>query len=144
MDKEVEVFGGADRRRTIWLFREKLTKTGAIGPLFARFDPMLRAVGFIAMPGQIVDITLVQAPRQRNTQAEKQDIKARRVPEDWAKKPAKLRHKDRDARWTVKFTKAVPREDGTIPGFRRRAPLSLNDLFVMKAGLVAGVARVDY
>jgi transposase, IS5 family len=101
--------------RTIWLFREKLTKAGAVGPLFVRFDATLRAAGYIAMSGQIVDATLVQAPRQRNTQAEKAQIKAGRVPEDWAKKPARLRHKDRDARWTVKFTKAKAREDGTMP-----------------------------
>ena len=101
--------------RTIWLFREKLTRAGAIAPLFARFDAVLRASGFIAMSGQIVDATLVQAPRQRNTQAEKEDIKAGRIPKDWASKPAKLRHKDRDARWTVKFTKAKARKDGTVP-----------------------------
>jgi len=29
--------------------------------------------------------------------------------------PAKLRHKDRDARWTLKFTKAKPQEDGMVP-----------------------------
>jgi IS5 family transposase len=57
----------------------------------------------------------VAAPRQRNTQAEKDDIKADRVPQEWKRKPAKLRHKDRDARWTVKFTKAKRREDGTAP-----------------------------
>jgi transposase len=92
--------------RTIWLFREKLTRAGAIGPLFERFDATLRATGYIAMSGQIVDASLVAAPRQRNTQAEKDDIKAGRVPQEWKRKPAKLRHKDRDARWTVKFTKA--------------------------------------
>ena len=32
------------------------------------------------------------------------------------KRPAKLRQKDRDARWTVKFSKAKPREDGTPQG----------------------------
>jgi IS5 family transposase len=36
-------------------------------------------------------------------------------PDDWKNKPAKLRQKDRDARWTVKFTKAEPREDGSSP-----------------------------
>src|SRR6201993_313965 len=45
--------------RTIWLFREKLTKAGAIEPLFERFDAALRASGYIAMSGQIVDATLV-------------------------------------------------------------------------------------
>ena len=31
--------------RTIWLFRERLTKAAAIGPLFERFDAMLRQSG---------------------------------------------------------------------------------------------------
>lgn len=101
--------------KTIWLFRERLTKAGAIGPLFERFDRMLRDGGYIPMSGQIVDASLVAAPRQRNTKAEKADIKAGKIPEAWQDKPAKLRHKDRDARWTVKFTKAKPQEDGTVP-----------------------------
>jgi IS5 family transposase len=45
-------FGLPDRvpdARTIWLFREKLTKAGAIGPLFERFDATLRQSGYIAM-----------------------------------------------------------------------------------------------
>ena len=101
--------------RTIWLFREKLTKAGAIGALFERFDAMLRQSGFIAMSGQIVDASLIAAPRQHNTHEEKKAIKEGRIPDQWKDKPAKLRHKDRDARWTVKFTKAKPREDGTTP-----------------------------
>jgi IS5 family transposase len=101
--------------RTIWLFRERLTKAGAIEPLFARFEVMLRAAGYIAMAGQIVDSSLVAAPRQRNTLEETQEIKAGRIPAAWKERPAKLRHKDRDARWTVKFTKAKPQADGTVP-----------------------------
>ena len=53
--------------RTIWLFREKLTTAGAIKRLFEQFDAMLRQAGYIAMSGQIVDASLVAAPRQRNT-----------------------------------------------------------------------------
>jgi transposase, IS5 family len=101
--------------RTIWLFREKLTKAGAIQPLFNRFDAALRASGYIAMSGQIVDASLIAAPKQRNTQEEKKAIKEGRIPEDWKSNPAKLRQKDRDARWTVKFTKAKPKEDGAMP-----------------------------
>ncbi|MCI0467423.1 MAG: transposase [Beijerinckiaceae bacterium] len=101
--------------RTIWLFREKLTKAGAINALFERFDATLRASSYIAMSGQIIDASLIAAPRQRNTEDEKKAIKEGRIPDDWKKKPAKLRHKDRDARWTVKFTKAKPREDGSPP-----------------------------
>ncbi len=101
--------------RTIWLFREKLTKAEAIKALFNRFDAILRQSGYIAMSGQIVDASLIAAPRQRNTVEEKQALREGRVPDDWKNKPAKLRQKDRDARWTVKFTKARPREDGSLP-----------------------------
>jgi transposase len=61
--------------RTIWLFREKLTTAGAIKRLFEQFDAMLRQAGYIAMSGQIVDASLVAAPRQRNTDDEKKAIK---------------------------------------------------------------------
>jgi len=101
--------------RTIWLFREKLTRAGAIKPLFERFDGALREAGYIAMGGQIIDASLVAAPKQRNTQNEKKAIKEGRIPEDWKAKPAKLRQKDRDARWTVKFSRAKPKKDGSTP-----------------------------
>jgi IS5 family transposase len=98
---------------TIWTFREALTRAGATLLLFERFDRELRARGYLAMSGQLVDASIVSAPKQRNTRTEKQAIKEGRVPEDWQDKPAKLRQKDRDARWTVKTTKAKPREGET-------------------------------
>src|SRR3954468_14231490 len=82
---------------TIWTFREQLTKAGAIEPLFARFDQALREAGYLAMSGQLVDATIVSAPKQRNTRAEKQESKAGRIPDAWRAKPSKLRQKDRDA-----------------------------------------------
>jgi len=91
---------------TIWTFREALTKAGAIDHLFIRFDQELRAQGYLAMSGQLVDASIVAAPKQRNTKAEKQAIREGRVPEDWQAKPAKLRQKDRDARWTIKTTQS--------------------------------------
>jgi IS5 family transposase len=98
---------------TIWTFREALTKAGAIEALFTRFDQQLRAQGYLAMSGQLVDASIVAAPKQRNTRAEKQAIKEGRVPEAWQARPAKLSQKDRDARWTVKTTKAKPRAGET-------------------------------
>jgi transposase len=105
--------------RTIWLFREKLTKAGAIEKLFARFDAAVREAGHIPMSGRIVDASLVAAPRQRNTDDEKREIKAGRVPKAWKKKPAKLRQKERAKGahsllpcWTVKFSKAKLGSDG--------------------------------
>jgi len=102
---------------TIWNFREGLTRARtagkpAIEALFERFNAALLAAGFLAMGGQIIDASIVAAPKQRNSDGEKRDIKEGRIPAEWANNPAKLRQKDRDARWTVKYTKAKPSEGG--------------------------------
>ena len=45
--------------KTIWLFREQLTRAGAVERLFGRFDAVLRDAGYLAMGGQIVDATVI-------------------------------------------------------------------------------------
>jgi len=87
---------------TLWLFREKLAKAGLIKTLFERFGQHLEAKGYIARGGQMVDATIVQVPKQRNTREENEAIKGGGTPENWEKKPAKSRQKDKDARWTKK------------------------------------------
>ena len=87
---------------TLWLFREKLAKAGLIEKLFDRFDQHLAAKGYMARGGQMVDATIVPVPTQRNSRDENEAVKAGRIPEEWDNKPAKLRQKDRDARWTKK------------------------------------------
>lgn len=64
------------------------------------------------MSGQIVDATVVAAPKQRNTEAEKAELRAGRVPDAWKAQPAKLVQNDHDARGTIKGSKAKPSEDG--------------------------------
>ena len=113
---------------TIWTFREALTRARiegkpAIEVLFKAYEVALTKAGFLAMGGQIIDASIVAAPKQRNTDEEKREIKAGRIPEAWQDKPAKLAQKDRDARWTVKWSKAKPADDGSprvdlaIPAF---------------------------
>ena len=95
--------------KTIWMFRERLTRAGAIDRLFRRFDAAIRAAGYIAMSGQLVDSTLVAAPKQRNTRDEKQAAKAGKTAHEiWPDQPAKARQKDVDARWTIQTGKARP------------------------------------
>jgi transposase, IS5 family len=77
--------------KTIWAFREALKRAGAVDMLFARFDATLREAGYLAMSRQIVDASIVAAPKQRNTEAEKAAIRAVQIPDGWAAKPAKLR-----------------------------------------------------
>jgi len=125
---------------TIWAFREALKRTGAVERLLAQFDATLRAAGYLAMGGQIVDATIVAAPKQRNTEAERAAIKAGQIPEGWTERPAKLRQKDCDARWTVKFSKARPREDGApqvdlaVPAFGYKNHVAID----RRHGLIRG------
>ena len=49
---------------TIRLFRERLTQAGALDLLFADFDRQLKERGYLAMGEQIVDATLLAAPKQ--------------------------------------------------------------------------------
>jgi len=109
---------------TVWLFREQLVKANAIDKLFARFDAALTGSGYLAMGGQIIDATVVPAPRQRNTEEEKAAIREGRIPEHWKARPAKLRQKDRDGRWTVKYSKAKVK-DGVDPKAARRVDLAV-------------------
>ena len=55
---------------TLWLFREKLAKSGLIKKLFERFDQHLAAKGFMARGGQIIDASIVPVPTQRNSRDE--------------------------------------------------------------------------
>ena len=87
---------------TLWLFRERLAKAGLVEKLFDRFDQYLAAQGFMARGGQIIDASIVPVPTQRNSRDEHDELQAGRTPREWTKKPAKLRQKDRDARWTKK------------------------------------------
>jgi transposase, IS5 family len=87
---------------TVWLYREALAKAGLVKTLFERFNRHLDAKGYIARGGQIVDATIVAAPKQHNTREENEAIKAGKMPEGWEENPAKNAQKDKDARWTKK------------------------------------------
>lgn len=86
--------------KTVWLFREQLTEAGLVERLFDRFDKFLRKSGFTAKKGQIIDASIISAPRQRNSRDENRHIKEGQVPQDWSEN--KKRQKDTDARWTQK------------------------------------------
>jgi IS5 family transposase len=95
--------------KTIWLYREQLTRAGALAKLFARFDTILAERGFLAMGGQIVDATVVEARRPRLTKDEKATLRDGGTPAGWSK--ARARQIDRDGRWTLKRgRKAKPPE----------------------------------
>jgi IS5 family transposase len=90
--------------KTIWKFREELTKAELIKPLFGQFDEYLAANGFEAKGGQLIDATIVEVPIQHNTKEERKQIKSGEKPTEWNK--AKASQKDTDARWTKKNAKS--------------------------------------
>jgi transposase, IS5 family len=136
---------------TIRLFRERLIAAGALNRLFSDFDQQLKERGYLPMGGQIVDATLVAAPKQRNTKAEKAAVKdGKSAAEIWPDEPAKARQKDTDARWTLKFAKARPTVDGkpqpdiAIPSFGYKSTVSICRRFgFIRKGKVTDGARFD-
>ena len=90
--------------KTIWLFRDILTKAGVIRQLFDRFNKQLEDAHLITRKGTIVDAAFVDAPRQRNTPEENKIIKEGGIPEEWKTEENihKIAQKDTDARWTKK------------------------------------------
>lgn len=107
--------------KTIWLYREQLARAGAVEGLFARFDELLRAKGWLAMGGQIVDATVIEARRPRLTQAEKDTLKGGGTPAEW--KPARRAQIDRDGRWTLK--RGRKRESSPSEGHKRQAEIAV-------------------
>ena len=106
---------------TIWTFRQhlgaaKINGTSALDRLFERFDRMIKEQGYLAMGGQIVDASIVAAPKQRLTQDEKAAAKAgKSANEIWPDQPNKASHKDVNARWTIKYSRAKAKSGGAVP-----------------------------
>src|SRR5215471_15463891 len=86
--------------KPVWLYPEQLARAGAVERLFKRFDGLLRAKGWLAMGGQIVNATVIEARRPRLTQTEKDTLKGGGTPADW--KSARRAQIDHDGRWTLK------------------------------------------
>ena len=107
--------GPTPDENTIRHFRNRLMETGTLKRVMKAFDWQLRKKGYIPMSGQIVDASLVPAPKQRNTEGEKAAIKAgKSAREIWPDAPNKAAQKDTSARWTLKIGGKVRyRPDGT-------------------------------
>ena len=88
--------------KTVWAFREQLTKVGLVDELFDQFIGHLESNGLIFNEGQIIDASFTIAPRQRNTREENRQIKDGQGKDLWNDNLHKKRHKDIDARWTKK------------------------------------------
>ena len=122
---------------TIRQFRNRLTETGTLKRVMKAFDWQLQKKGYVPMAGQIVDASLVPAPKQRNTETEKQAIREGRTARDiWPDEPDRAAQKDTNARWTLKVGGKVRyRPDGTplpmiaAPVFGYKSHISIDRRF---------------
>lgn len=144
--------GSTPDENTIRHFRNKLTETGTLKRVMKAFDWQLQKKGYIPMSGQIIDASLVPAPKQRNTEAEKAAIKdGKSAIEIWPDAPNKAAQKDTDARWTLKIGgKVRHRPDGTplpmiaIPTFGYKTHVSIDRRFgFIRQAMVTSASAPD-
>jgi transposase, IS5 family len=111
--------------KTVWSFRERITKTGLVEELFERFISFLEEKELILNEGQMIDASFTVAPRQRNTREENKKIKNGAGYDLWNDKPNKKKHKDIDARWTKK-------NGETFYGYKNHAKVDTKSKFINK------------
>ena len=111
--------------KTVWAFRENLTKTGLTEDLFHEFKSFLETKALILNEGQMIDASFTVAPRQRNTREENKKIKNGEGDDLWNDKPNKKKHKDIDARWTGK-------NGETFYGYKNHAKVDTKSKFINK------------
>jgi transposase, IS5 family len=144
--------GPTPDENTIRLFRNKLTETGTLKRVMKAFDWQLQKKGYIPMSGQIVDASLVPAPKQRNTDGEKEAIKAgKSAQEIWPDQPNKAAQKDTDARWTLKIGGKIRyRADGAplpqiaLPVFGYKSHIAIDRRFgFIRESAVTSASHAD-
>jgi IS5 family transposase len=144
--------GAMPDENTIRHFRNRMIETGTLKRVMKAFDWQLHKKGYIPMSGQIVDATLVPAPKQRNSDDEKAAVKdGKRADEIWPDKPNKAAQKDVDARWTLKIGGKIRyKPDGTplpqiaLPVFGYKSHISIDRRFgFIRGASVTSAADAD-
>jgi transposase, IS5 family len=147
-----DLVGPTPDENTIRLYRNKLTASGTLKRAIKAFDWQLQKKGYIPMVGQIVDASLVPAPKQRNTEGEKAAIKeGKSAKEIWPDHPNKAAQKDVSARWTLKVGgKPRHRPDGTplpmiaVPVFGYKSHISIDRKFgFIRESAVTSASHAD-
>lgn len=109
--------------KTVWSFRERVTKTGLVEELLEQFTSFLEEKEMIFNEGQLIDASFTVAPLQRNTREENKKIKDGEGDNLQNNKPNKKKHKDVDARWTKK-------NGETFYGYKNHAKVDTKSKFI--------------
>ena len=115
---------------TVWLFRETITTSGVLEQLFALFTTQLEKQGLLVHEGSIVDASIVEAPKQRNSREENKAIKENTIPATLAENPNVLRHKDVEARW-------VKKNGVNYFGYKNHVKVSIKSKFIERYTVTA-------
>lgn len=89
-------------RTTVWTFENRIGSAAAKA-VFEAVQLQLQRRGYLARCGQIIDATLVPAPRQRIDKEDKAALEKGEAPE-WT--PEQKRQRDTEATWTKKHGKS--------------------------------------
>ena len=131
---------------TIRVFRERLGQRKTLKKLFKHFDQALSCAGYAPRGGQIVDATLVSAPRQRMKKEEQQAVKDGHSADDiWPDAPHKAAQKDVDARWIMKLKKGEnAQQDIAIPYYGYKSHIAIDRRYrFIRTCVVTNAARYD-
>ena len=114
----------------------------------------LQVKGYIARGGQIVDATIVSAPKQRNSKDENETIKAGKTPEDWERNLPRTPRKTRTragprsmarasmaTRTTSASTSCTSSSASGLPPTPRRTTARSSTTFSIRATRLPGVGR---
>ena len=94
----------APDRTTIWTFKERLIQAGATERIFEAVSRQLDRQSYIAHGGQMVDASIVPAPKQTLTRQKKEIVQQDAVPAE--RTPAQRRQKDERAHCAKKHGKS--------------------------------------
>ncbi|ASV10795.1 IS5 family transposase [Leptospira santarosai] len=138
MKNERSVFPDA---KTIWLFKEKLREAELMPKIFYWFNKYLKKNGFTVSEGTILDATIIEVPKQRNTKEETARIKQGEIPSEWETDPNKMYQKDTDARWTKKGNRSYY-------GYKNHIAIDpksklIKDYHVTSANVYDGIAGLE-
>lgn len=114
--------------KTIWDFKQRIEKEEIQGAkrIFESFGEVLEEHGLVAREGSIIDASFTDAPRQRNSREENQQIKRGERPEVFDSNPSVGRQKDTDARWTKK-------NQEVHYGYKNHAKVDLKSKLILKS-----------
>lgn len=95
----VHLYNKVPDEKTLWLFRETLVNASAMEPLFEMLERFISSQGFEAKKGQMVDASIVEAPKRRLTRAENKDLEEGKIPQSLENDHVRAQV-DLDASWT--------------------------------------------